>query len=318
MADSGMDGWGADSAPPPDEVDVDPSPSVRDDQLRESRPPNRGRGTQNLHSRGSVLRPVVDLLIAYRLLVGIGLVAVVLGIVAGPLAWAIGQIPEIGWSIPYYFLLGSSMGLLPSYLLWRKISSVNGVEVFDLDPVGGDHRHVRVGYDMWENMTVLTPWGQETSTDDLQRCTINGRSGYELMDLRVPDHSEYPVAVSTWMGEADSSMLRTYKAAVVTARKRMSKKAQRNMAIEANKSEIAREAAERVTMWQIRNTEHNRVPNGDAMEGVIDDVLSDYGMGDPLTQDDVAQDQREREPEDRDDTAPDAPRDVRLNDGGMR
>lgn len=302
-------------APDPGDLDVDPAPSVRGDQLRQNRKPNRGRGSRTVHTRGSIIRPAADILIAYKWPLSAAILAIIAGLIAGPVSWLAGLVPDLAWSVPFYGLMGLSIGILPSYLLWRYISVVRGVEVLDIDPVGGDHRHLRIGWDLWDDLTVLTPWGRQTSTDDLQQCTINGRTGFELMDFRVTEDGD-PVAVATWMGEADSAMLRTYKSAVTTARKRMSEKAQRNIATEANKAEIAREAAERVIMWQMRTAESSGVPNGEAMNGVIDDVLSDYGLDDPLAEKDLASPPRSRDPEQRDTSDVPRPENLMRNDGG--
>jgi hypothetical protein len=197
----GASEFDADPEVHPDDLDVDSATSTVGDQTRDRRKPNRGRGTRTIHSRGSVLRPLADVIIAYKLpLTGL-ILAIIVGLVAGPVAMLLGAVPSLAWSTVYYASLGAMVTALPSYFVWRRVSSVTGVEILDMDPVTGDHRHLRVGHEAFSKMKLLTPWGKEADTTDLQRCTINGRAGYELMDLRVPEGRDYPVAFVTWLGD---------------------------------------------------------------------------------------------------------------------
>jgi hypothetical protein len=187
--------------------------------------------------------------------------------------------------------------------------------MLDLDPVSGDHRHVRIGRSLWDETTIRTPWGEETTVEDLNRCQINGRQGFECMDLRVTDDG--PVCVATWLGEADSAMLRTYRAAVTTARERLSRKARRNAEIEANAAEIAREAAEESVMWLIRTSDDTGVPSPTEIEDVVDRVVSEQGIDDPLRPDDLDPERSGSRRRGDQSEIPD-PQDRLLNDGGER
>lgn len=193
--------------------------------------------------------------------------------------------PELG-SLLWYGIVGMLASALPGYLLAERWRSVSAVGVLDLDPVTSEHRHLHVGADLWNDLRVLSPWGSEVGSEELQKSTINGVSGYELMDLRIEDGQ--PVAVATWMGESDAATLRTYKYAVSYARQRLAKQAERAIAMEASREAIVREVAERVVTHMIRTAERSGLPAGEQIEGVVGEVMRDMGVSDPLTDDDLA------------------------------
>ena len=274
----------ADRETPP----TDREARTRQDLLRDDPPRHRGRGSQMLYSRYSASQAVVELLTAYKW--PLTLFTVVSGLVVGGLAWT-GNLPTVTvpvemWAALYYSAVGSLAAIPAGWYLVRRFDTVSGVECLDLDPVSNDHRHLRVGTDVWDDLVVKSPWGSTVGTESLQEITVNGRSGYEIMDLRVPEDGP-PTAVATWMGEADSATLRTYKAAVTVARKRLSRQAERATVMEANRHTLVREAAERVVTQMIRTAERSGLPHGDEIEATVSDVLSEYGLDDPLADDDL-------------------------------
>lgn len=258
------------------------------DLLRDDPPRNRGRGSQVLYSRYTTGQAVVELLTAYKWPLTLSLV--ITGLVVGGLAWTDNlptvTVPVEVWVILYYATVGALATVPAGWYLVRRFDSVSGVECLDLDPVSNDHRHLRVGTDVWDDLVVKSPWGSEVGTESLQEITVNGRSGYEIMDLRVPEDGP-PTAVATWMGEADSATLRTYKAAVTVARRRLSRQAERATVMEANRHTIVREAAERVVTQMIRTSERSGLPHGDEIESTVSEVMSEYGLDDPLADDDL-------------------------------
>jgi hypothetical protein len=112
--------------------------------------------------------------------------------------------------------------------------------------------------------------------DELERCSINGRSGFEVMDFRIEDGT--PVCVATWLGESSGAAFRTYKNAFRFAHNRLSKRANRATMLRSNQGQIAREAAERVVFRMIQTSEQSGIPHGEEIDGVVNDVLSDYGL----------------------------------------
>lgn len=271
-----------------------------DDQLAEDPPRNTGRGSPLMYSRTTRRDAAVELLSAYKWHVGI--VAAIAAITLALGWWSIPSLddvpPEV-WSAVYYLGIGTIPGTPVAYYLWKRWYSVEGVEVWDLDPVSNQHRHLRLGEALWDDLTVLSPWGSEVGIHELQRCEINGRQGYEVMDLRVKKDGQ-PVCVATWMGEANSAMLRTYRLTLVYARRRLARRANAAMMEQANREPIAREVAERVVAWHIRQGQETGVPGAGEIETVVEDVMADMGLQDPLAPDDLDLDADEWTPRDAD------------------
>jgi len=258
------------------------------DQIRENAGENRGRGANRVYTSYTRREAVVDVLTAYSLPLSISaflLVCIVIGLAAtGNLPTV--RIPPWVWAAAFWTLVGALASAFPAYLLYRYFYSPSGVEVLDLDPVTQDHRHLRVGHERWDKMQVYSPWGSEVGTESLQEATVNGLTGYEVMDLRVHE-DDTPTCVATWMGEADAATLRTYKSAVTVARRRLAKQAEKATVMEANQQTIVREAAEKVVVELIRTSERSGMPNGDEIKGVVEGVMRDFGLEDPLTDDDL-------------------------------
>lgn len=207
-------------------------------------------------------------------------------LVAGiSLAWYTGWLRALmTWDAPvwiqnaiWYGSLGALIGALPAYLIVRHFHKPTGLHALDLDPVGRRHRHLRLGEEVLEELTVRTAWGENVSMDALKEISVNGEQGIEMMDFRVTEENG-PVCVATWMGEADSSRLRAYSRAVIYARRRLTRRAERALTLDANREALVREAAERVVYRMIRTSEAGSMPGGEEIEGVVEDVLSDFGI----------------------------------------
>lgn len=237
-----------------------------------------------------------DILMAYRWPLFLTALFSVFGIIAlwgltdiGP-SDVIGAVPVEAWSTLWYVAIGSLLAAPAGIWLVHRWDDIRGVEVLEIDPVTGQHRHIRVGNNVWDKLVVRSPWGdygtaQTIGVDDLQRCEINGRSGYELMDFRIrPDGR--PECTATWLGEEGSGAeFRTYKNAYRYAHKRLSKRANRAKMLRANQGEIAREAAEKVVYRLVVTSEKSGMPHGEEVENVVDGVLDDFGLGSPLNDD---------------------------------
>jgi hypothetical protein len=165
------------------------------------------------------------------------------------------------------------------------MESTAGTDVLDLDPVGGRHRHLRIGPKVWDRMMLKTPWGETVGRDMVADCHINGRSALELMDVRVPERGP-PTAVVTWMGAADDRALRCYARAVEHAQTHLARQADKALDLEANREPIVREAAEATVYRLIKTSERSGVPHGDMISDVVADVLdrdgTDGGLGSRL------------------------------------
>lgn len=250
-----------------------------DDGMRDRK--NRGRRPRRVYSRYSRLQAATDLLTAYKWPLVLAIIAVSIGI------WwqdvGLSDVPVEVWSLLFYLGVGAFPGGVLAYVLVRWLSDIRGVELLDFDPVTDSHRHFRVGHKLWDDVEVRTPWGETTDESDLRRCSINGRQGFEVMDFRIEDGK--PTCVATWMGEASGAEIRTFKSAYRYAHKRLARRADRATMIRANQGEIAREAAEKVVLHMIQTAEQARIPNGEQIETVVSDVLSDHGLNDPLDDD---------------------------------
>lgn len=259
-----------------------------DDVLRE--PMAEADGEEVVHRRRSEVETVRGWVEEHQVLT-LGLLALSLAGLLG--AWHLGaisafldSIPPAVWSWLWYVGWGAAFATPPAYLVLRWMHSPSGHEILDLDPVTSEHRHVRIGRDLWDEFEITSPWSEEVSKADLQQCSVNGRSGYEVMDLRIPENGP-PTAVVPWLGDASAAQLRAYRYAFVSAHRRLSKQANKAMAQEASRSEIIRESAQRVVTEMIRDAERSGMPHGDEIEQAVDDVLGDLGVSDSLRDDDL-------------------------------
>ena len=260
----------------PRQSEIDAAPSEPQSGLVYHRSPHSSQAT--------------DLLIAYRWPL---FISALLGFIALLLTWAfldvgpatvIGAIPSEMWSFVWYMAIGAFPAGVAAFWLVLRFESIDGVEVLDLDPITGHHRHVRVGNSLWADLDVRSPWGTSVGQDDLQPCTVNGHHGYEVMDFRITSDGT-PTCVATWLGESSGAAFRTYKNAYRYAHKRLSRRANRATMLRANQGEIAREAAERVVYLLVKSSEQSGMPHGEEIDAVVQDVLDDHGLGDPLDDD---------------------------------
>jgi len=272
--------------------DSDDRPDPHDEIARADKS-NRRRGTRRVYRRDSRARLLVDLLSTYRWPISLVLFVAAVGLAVGFFRFDL-SIPDEFWGLLWYGALGGFVGAVPAYLLVRWLHSPDGVEVWDHDPITDSHRHLRVGPDLWDDIVVRSPWGSVEHTGKLKQVTINGVSGYEMMDFRVSEDGT-PVAVTTWLGEADSSMLRTYRSALRYSRKRLSRKAEQAIMQDANREAIIRETAERVIYRMIRNSERSGMPGGDEIQPAVSEVMEDMGLGDPLAADDLGDGRGDRD-----------------------
>ena len=259
-----------------------PNSVPNDDGLKTSKN-NRGRGTRTLYHHYSSKHYITEILTSYK-----WPIVVLLVVVLVLLAWrgvpSIPSLPPEAWSALIYAGIGCGIATPLGWILLKRWQNVEGVEVLDTDPITGEHRHLRIGPELFSQIRVLSPWGGEASVEDLARCSINGRPGYEMMDLRI-DESGRPVCVSTFVGEANASALRTYRYALIYARRRLSKQAAKAQVLEANREHIIREIAERQTAQMIMRSEESGLPDGSSIQQTVDDVLEDLGMDDRLLDD---------------------------------
>ena len=244
-------------------------------------PKNRGRKPKRIYSRYSRTQALVDLATAFRW--HLLLVAIILSALYAYYRPTPADVPVEVWSLLFYVAIGALPGAVLAYLLVNWLTEVRGVEILDLDPVTDSHRHLRVGNKLWDDMEVQTPWGETAGESDLRRCSINGRQGFEVMDMRIEDGR--PTCVATWMGEASGTEMRTFKSAYRHAHSRLARRADKATMLRANQGEIAREAAEEVVYRLITTSEESGMPNGSEIEGVVSDVLSDAGLNSPLDED---------------------------------
>lgn len=257
--------------------------SVPEDDGLKTKRKNRGKGSRTLYiynGKAEMIKSGISSYVWPLVLLTIVLLVLV--------AWkglpSHEALPWWVWSTSWYWLLGAFLGLpLAGILLffWREPS---GVEVWDVGPASDEHRHMRIGNRLWERMEVISPWDAPASKGQLQECRINGRRGYEVMDLRIRDNGT-PVCVCTWMGEASEAALRTYRMSLIYARRILSRKAEKAEMLEANREHIIREVAERQVYQMIETSERSGLPDGDAIDRTVSDVLEDLGIDDRMDPD---------------------------------
>lgn len=288
-----------------------PGPSgPREDVVARESGENRANGPNRVHSRYSTTEAVVDLLTAYKwpLLLG----GVVVTLVVGSLA-ATGNLPTVRippwmWHHLGWATFAAAVASVPAYLLLKRFRTVEGVEVWDVDPVTGSHRHLRLGGKLYDDLVVKSPWGSVISKEELTDCTVNGRKGVEMMDFRVLEDGT-PVCVAPWVGEASGAQMRTYRRAFNYARQRLARRAEKASLYRANIGELARESAERMVAKHVVRSESTGIPHGDQIDSVIEEVMRDAGLNDPLDldlgdrPDDLGRDLA-HEPEDRESADP--------------
>jgi len=181
-------------------------------------------------------------------------------------------------NIIHYIVVGSIPGSVIGYGLFWYFREPEGLELMVLHPVESNHNHLRIGSERFDEMSVQNVLGEPVGREELKEITVNGRAGYEIIDYNYDENT----ATATWMGGASSDELRAYKKMVVYVQQRLSKHADEAIELRVNQQPIVREVASRVANHMIRVSEQARVPEGDLIDGVIDDVLTDYDVDDPL------------------------------------
>lgn len=262
----------------------------RQDQIAEAADDTDGKRTKRLYTRASPLETAKRWMESNTFLAAVlatlSTAVLITLIVTGAAGEIIDAIPAEGWSVLYYGFATFLVSVVPAWLGVRRWHQLRGTEVWDSDPVSNNHRHLRIGPRLWSDLRVFSPWGEEVSTGSLNEVTINGRSGFEVMDLRVTDGGQIS-CVATWMGEADRSMVRSYRHAVDYVERRLSKKAERAEALESLIEPIAREAAERRIMSLIRASERSSGMGGEQIEEIMTDVMEDFGVARSFGDDDL-------------------------------
>ena len=256
----------------PDRLRRNQDAGIEDDHINRPDPD----GSERVYVEETTRDRLTDLLVAYKWPLVLASTALLVGYLLG--WYEVPEVPPEAWSLLAYVLSGSIIALPAGWYLVEYFRDERGVEVLDLDPVGDDHRHLRVGSELWEDLTVRTPWGEETGTEDLRRATINGRTGYTVLDMRVEDE-EGLVCVSSTVGTLSTVELRTYEESLRYVRERLSRRANRAVALRANLGPIAREAAERVVYDLVKSSEESGMPSGDRIEQTVDDVLGTIDLG---------------------------------------
>lgn len=224
----------------------------------------------------------VELLTAYKWPVALTAAALAAFLLyVGPsTAWA--WVPPWVWASAAWFTAGLAIMAIPANWVYKRwFKRVEGVEILDLDPVAGSHRHLRVGWDKWDDVELLSPWGGTVTLNDLSRATINGRQGFEVMDFRVRSDNT-PVCMPIWPGEAPGRQIKSYRLAFWRAKTKLSRKADQYDALRASHGEIAREVASNVVLAMIRTAEESGMPNGDKIQEAVDDVMDDLDAADPM------------------------------------
>jgi len=228
-------------------------------------------GSERVYSDRTTKDEIVRVVREYRLPIT-ALVAVVL-VGSGLGLWSLPDVPPEIRSAAIYGLLGSVVTLPAGYYIVARLRDERGIEVLDLDPVGDDHRHLRVGPDLWETLTVRTPYGDKTGTEDLRTMTCNGRTGYVVLDMRVSEEDGLS-CVSSTVGSLSTVEMRTYRESLRYVRERLSRRANRAVALRSNLGPIAQEASERVVYELVRQSEESGMPEGEMIEETVEDVLS--------------------------------------------
>jgi len=227
-------------------------------------------GSERVYSDRTTRDEILRVLRQYRLPIT-ALVAVVL-VGSGLGLWSLPDVPPEIRSAAIYALVGSVITLPAGYYLVVRLRDERGVEVLDLDPVSDDHRHLRIGPELWDSATVVSPWGEETGTEDLRVCSINGRTGYVAQDVRV-DAERGLIVVSSTVGELSSVELETYSGALEYVRSRLARRANRAVALRGSIGLVAQEAAERVVVDLVRESETSGVPSGDKIQQTVEEVV---------------------------------------------
>jgi hypothetical protein len=240
------------------------------------RPENQGIGKEIIYQSRPTADRAVDLLTAYKWpLVGIAALivsAVALGVVRLPSL----SVPDPVISFVTYAILGGWLCLPLAYYLHRKLYNSVGVDVLDLGPASSDHRYVRIGDEVWSDLTITTPWGEEVGSSELTNCTINGRRGYVLQDLRIEDGEL--TATATHLGNLSTPKMRAYRRSLDYVQNRLSRRANRYTMLRENFSAAVQEAVEKVAYRQYRTVEENAVPEGELIDETLSDILGDVDL----------------------------------------
>lgn len=254
-------------------------------ETNQRNPSNSGKGSSKLYTNYSSKRAAVELLTAYKWPLVISLI-ILAGLVALYGAPSIPSPPAEFWMIAGYFVGGAGLALLPSYLIVQRLREPSGIELAELDPVTGEHRHLRIGRGLWEDAVILWPDGGKASKSDLAQCRINGRSGYEVMDLRISEDGR-PVMAATEIGGMSTSQLRTYENVLKYIRKRLISRARKADLFLSNREHIIEEAVEQQMHQMIMTSERSGLPDGESVDKVVETLLNDLEEEHDLGSEDI-------------------------------
>lgn len=246
-----------------------------------------GRSGHGTSSGRTATDNVVDLLIAYRWIISIGVVLTAGGLflaglgasdLIGAVQEAIAAIPPEVWTAGHYALLGSPVGLLGGWFLYARFKERHHIEILEHWPHGDDHGHLWIGEGRMRDATVINLQGEEVTTAELKDCTVNGWPAVEC----VAYSPETNVFVASWLGGASTGELRSYRFAVEYIMDSLTQEADESIKERVAAKPVARMAGKDVVNHLVQMDEKATMPEEDRVSRTIERATDKFDISSPL------------------------------------
>ncbi|WP_277554898.1 hypothetical protein [Halobaculum limi] len=198
---------------------------------------------------------------------------------------------------PYtiYLTLGVIIGYYPAQAFLDWVEKRFGVPLHDVDPGSGDAGGYILSPERWNNITVEAPHSidsdgelvyEEVGKDALHKINTKLGVGYECTRY---DNSTN-TARTSWMAGASPTEVRAFKMTLKRVETTLSILADLGIEESINRTPIVRAITEKLARYMVRTHQQGTIPNGDEIDGVVSDVMSEQVGADWQTLEDKVED----------------------------
>lgn len=204
-------------------------------------------------------------------------------------------VPPTLASYATYFALGAAIGYYPSKALLDWLEHKFGVPLHDVDPGTGDAAGYILTQERWENLTVEAPHKvdsdgelvyKEVDKDQLHTINTKYGIGYECTEY----DNETNKARTSWMAGSSPREIRAFKKTLKRVETTLGILADLGIEESMNRTPIVRAITEKLARYLVLCHQKGTVPNGDEINGVVTEALSEHTGADWTTIEDKVQD----------------------------
>ena len=198
---------------------------------------------------------------------------------------------------PYtiYLALGAAIGYYPAKTFLNWLENKLGVPLHDVDPGTGDAAGYILTQERWENLTVEAPHKvdsegelmyKEVEKDQLHNINTKYGVGYECTEY----DNETNTARTSWMAGSSPREIRAFKKTLKRVETTLGILADLGIEESMNRTPIVRAVTEKLARYLVLCHQKGTVPNGDEINGVVTEALSEHTGADWTTIEDKVQD----------------------------